>query len=236
MNPSLNNDHGSLETAMAGQYDFTIGEILSEAWARIDGYKWPVAVITSVYMTIYLVVAIVAGVLFYDKPSQMEAVMQLAGLTMIPMSAAITMMGLNMAMAQPITVKQLFAYYDKLFLLIGLQILIGLAVLFGLVLLIIPGIYLAIALMFAIPLMLEKNLSIIDAFEASRKAVTPHWFKIFGLLLVMGVILFLSLLPLGLGMIWTFPMMMAVMGVLYRRIFGIGEQVNAIEHHSTQYM
>ncbi|MEZ5540008.1 MAG: hypothetical protein R3E63_08725 [Pseudomonadales bacterium] len=236
MNPSLNNDHGSLETAITGQYDFTISEVLSEAWERIDGYKWQYAVIASVYFVIYFAAAIAIGLLFYEKPTQMEAAMQLVGVTLIPMSAALTMMGLSMATAQPITVKQLFSYYDKLFLLIGLQILIGLAVVLGLVLLIIPGVYLMIALMFAIPLMLEKNLSIIDAFEASRKAVTHHWFKIFGVLLVMGIILFLSILPLGIGLIWTVPMMVTVIGVMYRRMFGIGEQMNAIEHQSTQYM
>ena len=82
--------------------------------------------------------------------------------------------------------------------------------------------------MFAVPLMLEKNLSIIDAFEASRKAVTHHWFKLFGLLFVMGLILFLSMLPLGIGLIWTMPMMMAVIGVLYRRMFGISEQADSL--------
>jgi uncharacterized membrane protein len=148
---------------------------------------------------------------------------------MIPMSAALTMMGLSIAMARPITVEQLFAYYNsKGLALIGLQIVMMMAIGLGLLLLIIPGIYLSIALLFAVPLMLEKNLTIVDAFEASRKAVTHHWFKVFGLWLVMGVILVISALPLGIGLFWTMPMMMAVIGVLYRRMFGISEQADTL--------
>lgn len=222
------NKQGSLETAMAGQYDFTISEVLSEAWASIDGYKWPYAVIASVYMLIYFGVMVVIGVLFYEDTSRAQGLIQLAGLLMLPMGAALTMMGLDMASARPISVRQLFAYYNKFFPLVGLQIVMGMAIFLGLLLLIIPGIYLSIALMFAVPLMLEKNLSIVDAFEASRKAVTHHWFKVLGVWLVMGVILFVSILPLGIGLFWTMPMMMAVIGVLYRRMFGISDQVDTL--------
>lgn len=220
---------GSLETAMAGQYDFTIGEILSEAWERIDGYKMPYAIITSVYFLIYFGVVILIGVLFRENASRAEGLIQLSGLFMLPMGASLTMMGLSIATARPITVKQLFAYYNnKFFPLIGLQIVMTMAVVLGFVLLIIPGIYLSVALVFAIPLMLEKNLSIVDAFEASRKAVTHHWFKVLGLWLVMGVIFVISALPFGLGLFWTMPMMMAVVGVLYRRMFGISDQTDTL--------
>ena len=230
MGVELNNEHGSLETAVAGQYDFTIGEVLSEAWARIDGYKLPYAIITSVYFLVYFIalVLVIAG-LGEEESARAQAVIQLLSFAMMPMSAALTMMGLHMAMGRPITVKQLFAYYNsKGLAIIGLQIVMMMANVLGSLLFIIPGIYLSIALMFAVPLMLEKNLSIIDAFEASRKAVTHHWFKLFGLLFVMGLILFLSMLPLGIGLIWTMPMMMAVIGVLYRRMFGISEQADSL--------
>lgn len=230
MNAAPNNEQGSLETAMAGQYDFTIGEILSEAWARIDGYKMPYAIITSVYFLIYfLAVALVVMLNGIENIERAQAAIQLLSFAMIPMSAALTMMGLSIAMARPITVKQLFAYYNsKGLALIGLQIVMMMAIGLGLLLLIIPGIYLSIALLFAVPLMLEKNLTIVDAFEASRKAVTHHWFKVFGLWLVMGVILVISALPLGIGLFWTMPMMMAVIGVLYRRMFGISEQADSL--------
>lgn len=228
MDTASNLKQGSVETALAGQYDFTIGEVLSEAWASINGYKWPYAVITSIYMLIYFGLVVLIAVWFREDIQRAQSLIQLVGFLMLPMSASLTMMGLSMASARPITVKQLFAYYNKFFPLVGLQIVMMMAIVLGLVLFIVPGIYLSIALMFAVPLMLEKNLSIVDAFEASRKAVTHHWFKILGVWLVMVVIVFVSILPLGIGLFWTMPMMMAVIGVLYRRMFGISDPVDTL--------
>ena len=62
--------------------------------------------------------------------------------------------------------------------------------------------------MLAIPLIVERGLSPWQAMEASRKAITQHWFKVFGLFLL-------------LGLIWTIPLFVMVMGVLYRTIFGV---------------
>ena len=91
----------------------------------------------------------------------------------------------------------------------------------GFMLLIIPGIYLSIAYMFALPLIVEKNMDFWQAMETSRKAVTQHWFKLFFTGVLMVIIYLISTIPLGLGLIWTIPMFVALHGVLYRRIFGI---------------
>ncbi|NQD95394.1 hypothetical protein HP532_22315, partial [Pseudomonas sp. CrR25] len=91
----------------------------------------------------------------------------------------------------------------------------------GMILLIIPGLYLAIAYMLAIPLVVERGLSPWQALEASRKAISQHWFKVFGLFLVLGVITMLSAIPLAIGLVWSIPLFVIAMGVLYRTIFGV---------------
>ncbi len=219
--PLEHEGEGSVEDAIAGNYDFSIGEILSEAWQCIDGYKMPFAIVSTVYMLIYGgVIGAVAALV--GKDPGMQVVTQLVAMLFVPMGAALLMTGIHMATGQPVTVGMLFAHYDKLLPLIGLQIVIMISVFLGFILLLVPGIYLSIAVMFAVPLMVEKGMSITQAFETSRKAVTHHWFKVFGLMLAMGVIMMLSALPLLIGLFWTMPMMMAVMGVLYRRMFGVG--------------
>jgi hypothetical protein len=60
--------------------------------------------------------------------------------------------------------------------------------------------------------------------EASRKAIHRHWFKVFGLYVLMSFICVLSSIPLGLGLIWTFPMFIMVGGILYREIFGVSQK------------
>ncbi|MEN8132906.1 MAG: hypothetical protein ABFS45_22555, partial [Pseudomonadota bacterium] len=92
----------------------------------------------------------------------------------------------------------------------------------GFLLLILPGIYLAIAYLLATPLLVEKQLTPWQAMENSRKAITRHWFKVFLLLLATALIMFISAIPLGLGLIWTYPMAINILGILYREIFGVG--------------
>jgi uncharacterized membrane protein len=78
-----------------------------------------------------------------------------------------------------------------------------------------------VAYILAIPLVVERKLSPWQALETSRKAITQHWFKVFGLFLVLGVIVLVSAIPLGIGLVWTLPMAIIAIGVLYRTIFGV---------------
>ena len=70
------------------------------------------------------------------------------------------------------------------------------------------------------PLIIEKDLSPWEAMEASRKAIHHHWFQVFGLFFVMGLIFMISALPLGIGTFWTMPMGVIMFGIVYRTIFG----------------
>jgi uncharacterized membrane protein len=67
----------------------------------------------------------------------------------------------------------------------------------------------------------ERGLSPWQALETSRKAISQHWFKVFGLFLLLGIIMGLSMIPVGIGLIWTIPLFIISMGVLYRTIFGV---------------
>jgi hypothetical protein len=53
---------------------------------------------------------------------------------------------------------------------------------------VVPGIYLQIAWLFSLPLVADRGLGFWEALEASRRAATRHWFKLFALFV-------LSLLP-----------------------------------------
>lgn len=219
--PPSDDNHGSVERALAGDYDFDIVEMIQAAWEGIDGYKMPVAIISAVYFVIYLLVIMPIAMILGDSTTSI-VLQQIASLLFVPMNAAFFMIGLRMANREEINTSMLFAHYDKFLPLVGLQIVISIAILLGMMLLILPGIYLAYAVLFAMPLMVEKDMGIVEAFETSRKAVTHRWFKFFGLWLVMGVIMFISILPLGIGLFWTFPMIMLLIGLLYQRVFGIG--------------
>jgi hypothetical protein len=53
--------------------------------------------------------------------------------------------------------------------------------------------------------------------------VTKRWFKYSGLLSMMGILVLVSAIPLGIGLIWTVPWAANVLGVAYRRTFGVAQ-------------
>ena len=40
----------------------------------------------------------------------------------------------------------------------------------------------------------------------------------------MILIVIIGMIPMGLGVIWTFPMIIMVGGILYRQLFGVSEK------------
>ncbi len=131
------------------------------------------------------------------------------------------MIGIRRAADQPISFNDIFSHFGRTVPLVITAIVSMLLIYLGMFLLIIPGMYLAIAYMLAIPLVVERGLTPWQALEASRKAITQHWFKVFGLFLLLGLITAISAIPLGIGLVWTIPLFVIAMGVLYRTIFGV---------------
>jgi uncharacterized membrane protein len=110
-----------------------------------------------------------------------------------------------------------FSYAAKIIVATIMQ---SILVAIGFLLLILPGIYLAVGYTMTIPLIIDKGLSPWQAMEMSRKAVHKVWWKVAGLFSVMGLIYLGSLIPLGIGLIWTWPMFIILVGVVYRFLFG----------------
>lgn len=67
---------------------------------------------------------------------------------------------------------------SRLFRLIGVFVLYATIVTLGLILFIIPGIYLAIKLQFALYYMIDKNISVREAFKRSYAATTGNFWRI----------------------------------------------------------
>lgn len=222
---------GSIEKAIQGDYEFSIGAVLSEAWDKTRGAKW---IIHLAFFYYFLVMAGVVTAIFFmatllfevikDPSAQnlVPLIMQLGlNIVALPLAMGVAMLGIKRAVDAPIKAESIFAYYSKMFPLFATMILMYILISIGFLLFILPGIYLAVAYYMAMPLVAEKDMSPWQALETSRKAVTRRWFSVFGLFFVMGIIIFVSAIPLGLGMIWTLPMMIIAFGILYRNMFGV---------------
>jgi hypothetical protein len=90
----------------------------------------------------------------------------------------------------------------------------------GLVLCLVPGIYLAVAWVFALPLVADKGLDFWPAMELSRKVVTKHWWTILGLQLINLMILLAGVLCCVVGVFVAVPVTCAAIACAYEEIFG----------------
>ena len=221
--------HGSLEKGVAGEYEFSIGEAISEAWEKTRGVKWTF----HLAMLIFFIVVVIAVLLYVTViivfPSQFVDFFAQLALTAVvtPLWAGLFIMGVRRAADASVKAGQVLSCFRSILPLLLLSVVMNLLIMIGFILLIIPGIYLATAYILSIPLMVDKNLGFWQALEASRKAVTKRWFSIFGLMLLLTFINIIATIPLGLGLIWTAPMSMIAFGILYRNIFGCSSQTLA---------
>lgn len=68
---------------------------------------------------------------------------------------------------------------SQLFRLLGTFIIYGIAIALGLIVFVIPGIYLAVKLQFALYYGFDQNMPIMDAFKKSYAATTGNFWRIF---------------------------------------------------------
>ncbi len=231
----LNNNHqdsNDLEQAISGNYSFAVGKTISEAWNLISGHKWPVWAGFLAIMGITLGIEFLVTLLgFGSQTGQQEAsalgfgVGVLSWLLQVilcaPIAAGLALYCARAASGKQVKLGDIFSLYPSIQSLGLLQVSLNLLIFIGILLFIIPGIYLSIAYALALVIQADRNLGIWNSLEASRKAVTHRWFSIFWMFILLSILVVISALPLGIGLIWTLPMIFMAIGILYRDIFGV---------------
>jgi len=90
----------------------------------------------------------------------------------------------------------------------------------GLILCILPGIYLAVGYVFALPLVIDKKLEFWPAMEVSRRVVHHHWWSVFGLVIVLALLAFAGCLVCFVGLLISVPVSSAALMYVYEDLFG----------------
>lgn len=211
----------------------SIAALLSEAWSRTHGFKWTAQLAFGLYTLVYLAVAICTAVLLYGtdflspgaEGSLGTSLLQyvLLSVVLTPLAAGLYLLGVRRASDAPAAARTIFGYYHRTWPLLLNTLLAQLLIGLGLVLLIAPGIYLWVCYLLATPLVADKNLGPWRALEVSRKAIGRHWFTVFGLVVILGLLNTAALLTLGIGLIWTLPLTLIALGILYRDLIGDGD-------------
>ncbi len=224
-------DQGSLEKAVNGDYDFSIGEIIAEAWKKVKGTKLKIIGALVVYIVIASLATGIISIFFdakafYDAGETAKGVFTdmviswLASPVTIPLALGLLLLGYSRANDEELRIDSIFNYYILVWPLVFATLLIALFTYIGFALLVLPGIYLSVAYNFTLPLMVDKKLGIWGAMEVSRQAVTKHWFTLFGVYIALAFLFIVSAIPFGIGLIWTIPLILIAHGIMYRKIFG----------------
>ncbi len=87
---------------------------------------------------------------------------------------------------------------------------------------VLPGIYLSVAWLLAVPLIVDRGFSFWSAMEVSRKVVTQHWWMMFCLFLVIALLNLVGLLACCVGLLVGVPVGLGALVYAYEDIFRVG--------------
>jgi hypothetical protein len=83
----------------------------------------------------------------------------------------------------------------------------------------IPMIYLQVRWMFTLPLIIDRQMDFWAAMKASWKMVGKHWWQVFGLVIVIGLLNVVGVLACCLGVLFTAPIGYGALMYAYETIF-----------------
>ena len=86
----------------------------------------------------------------------------------------------------------------------------------------IPAIYLRVSWTFMLPLIIDKELDFWTAMKTSRRQVRKHWWHVFGLLVIIGLLNVAGFFLCCVGLLFTIPIGIAALMFAYETIFSEG--------------
>lgn len=223
-------DQGSLEGALAGNFEIKPIEIFKQSWATLEGLKTPfwlgALIVIAISIAFELIANLILGLEFGSEEFGLRELIKqiLSTFLIMPLGIGLYMIALRHSLGKSSKASHVFNYYDKAPALFLTSFLYYVLVALGLVLLIIPGIYLIVAFSFSYFLIVDKNMTPIEALKTSQKVVHKKWFNMAGFILLAMIITVIAAMALLIGLIWALPMVTLAYGILYRDIFGVEEQ------------
>jgi len=234
---------GSIEKSLQGQYSIDVPSVLKEAWqltlrSRISINLGLLFTLVLGIVVSFLISNTMGGIEEVIVDQQAMTLLNIA-VTMIiyPFLVGVEMMGVFHAVGLKTNSKLIFSFLRRGSWVAVCALLTSIFVTLGMQLYLLPGIYLAVALSLALPLVVEKKLSPIKAIMISIQTTRFQWFKLFTIYTLLMVALFLSLLPLAIlaktqlsivgimfflfALTFIAPLFYNVKGILYREIFGM---------------
>lgn len=219
--------------------------VMKEAWTLVRGLKWPVFLLIFIFPVAYHVLSI--ALLFLLIPHNLLLSLPflliiccLNFLLLWGCLSLLSILSVRHSIGLPTTLnliaKQCLKAKDKLFYLFLIWACIMCTLTF-IYLFLLPGgtigtvihilfyaclIYVSCPLLFfAIPLAITKQTELSTILEESYLAMNRNWIQILVCSVLMNIIIMISAIPFGIGLIWTMPMYYAMTGIIFRDIYGL---------------
>jgi hypothetical protein len=209
---------------LARDYALNVRSCVRRGWKLLKGEFWPFVGITALFIALLGAASSFGGASFTHESggdSVLKVGSVVATLVWGPMMGGLLFYFLKKLRHEPATVETAFCGFSPRFLHLFLAgFATSMLTWLGFVCLIVPGIYLLVAWMFTLPIVMDKQVDFWSAMELSRKVVTKHWFKLFGLGLMMWLLICAGVLALVLGVLVMAPLILAALMYAYEDIFG----------------
>ncbi len=231
---------GNIESALKGEYQLDVKEILQEGWMLTKQGKSIILqgllLVFSIGIATFTFIFHWLGIQNLDEISPGFRMLIDLSFTILlsPFLAALVMIGISNSIRAVSKPAFIFHFIPKTLILSLAAILVSAIVQLGFILFIIPGIYLLVATSFTIPLVLDKGLTPAKAMITSVKVTTFNWFdfaKIFGFFALLSI---LCLVTFGVALFWVAPYYYNVKGILYRDVFGVEVNVMPLDREKLQ--
>jgi hypothetical protein len=225
----------SAEVVLERDFELDIGSCIARSWNLVKQNFWPVVGISLLILVITGVINQIIGLA--SGPAVRGMVLQrhispggvsvIVGTSLLGspiytlLMAGLLKYYLKLIRAEGPTIGDAFAGFSPLAgQLILLGLVNGILSTIGYLLCIIPGLYLSVSWIFALPLLIDRNLPFWDAMELSRKVVAKHWFITFAFVLVMGLLAACGVIACCVGVFVTMPIATVALMYAYEDIFG----------------
>jgi len=184
---------------LARDYDVAIGSCFARSWDLLTRHFWLIVGASFVLGLIQGAIGLLAGVCM----------------------GGLYFMLLKLIRGEPAQFGDAFAGFTLAFLQLFLAGLVsGLLTSLGFLCCLLPGIYLAVAWIFAVPLVIDKHLDFWPAMELSRKVITRHWWLWLAFFLVSFLVILLGLAVCIVGVFIALAVVLGALAYAYEDLFG----------------
>jgi serine/threonine protein kinase len=221
--PPINNAATIAQQILAQDYTLDIGSCLRRSWKLFRANFWPFVGVTALFMALVGFASSIGGASLHHGPAGQDSAEISSAIAILiwgPLSGGLSLYFLRKIRGEKATVETVFSGFSNRFLNLFLAGFVsGLLIWLGFLCLILPGIYLMIAWMYAVPLVIDKQLDFWSAMELSRKVVTKHWWKFLGFAIVCALLMFAGVLALVIGVFLMTPLILGALNYAYEDIF-----------------